>query len=78
MQNNHDRSACKSIFDLSTSGTIVPGIKSDSKGIKYEVEPDLAIIGQKLTVNILGERYDCEIVEDSPYDPKNITIRADA
>jgi dimethylglycine dehydrogenase len=41
------------------------------------VEPDLANIGQKLTVNILGDRYNCEIVEDSPYDPKNITIRAD-
>ena len=42
------------------------------------VEPDLAHIGQKLTVNIVGERYDYEIVEDSPYDSKNITIRVDA
>jgi dimethylglycine dehydrogenase len=59
-----------------TSGGYSVAFKK-SIGMGY-VEPDLAIIGQKLTVNILGERYDCEIVEDSPYDPKNITIRADA
>ena len=59
-----------------TSGTMSPSL-GKSIGMGY-VEPDLANIGQKLTVNILGERYDCEIVEDSPYDSKNITIRVDA
>ena len=45
-----------------------------SIGMGY-VAPELASVGQKLTVNILGDLYPCEIVEDSPYDPKNETIR---
>jgi len=28
-------------------------------------------------VKMLGELWDAEIVEDSPYDPKNATIRID-
>ena len=47
-----------------------------SIGMGY-VNPELAKVGQKLTVNILGNLYSCEIVKDSPYDPKNITIRTD-
>ncbi len=47
-----------------------------SIGMAY-VDPGVANVGQKLTVNILGDRYDCEIVQDSPYDPKNETIRVD-
>ena len=47
-----------------------------SIGLGY-VDPALANVGQKLMINILGNRYPCEIVEDSPYDPKNATIRVD-
>jgi dimethylglycine dehydrogenase len=45
-------------------------------GIGY-VRPDLAVIGQKLQVRMLRELWNAEIVEDSPYDPKNATIRQD-
>jgi dimethylglycine dehydrogenase len=45
-------------------------------GIGY-VRPDLAKVGQKLKVRMLTELWDAEIVEDSPYDPKNVTIRKD-
>jgi dimethylglycine dehydrogenase len=45
-------------------------------GIGY-VRPDLAKVGQKLKVRMLTELWDAEIVEDSPYDPKNETIRKD-
>jgi dimethylglycine dehydrogenase len=45
-------------------------------GIGY-VRPDLAKVGQKLKVRMLTELWDAEVVEDSPYDPKNETIRAD-
>jgi dimethylglycine dehydrogenase len=43
-------------------------------GIGY-VRPDLAVTGQALKVRMLGELYACTITEDSPYDPKNETIR---
>ena len=43
-------------------------------GIGY-VRPDLAVTGQKLKVRMFRELWDAEIVEDSPYDPKNETIR---
>ena len=45
-------------------------------GIGY-VRPDLAVTGQKLQVRMQCELWSAEIVEDSPYDPKNATIRAD-
>lgn len=41
------------------------------------VKPEFSNVGQRLMINILGERYACKVVEDSPYDPKNTTIRID-
>jgi len=48
-----------------------------SIGMGY-VTPDLAVVGQKLKVRMQNELWDCEIVEDSPYDPANAKIRVDA
>ncbi|MCP5088942.1 MAG: FAD-dependent oxidoreductase [Rhodobacteraceae bacterium] len=45
-------------------------------GMGY-VPPELANVGQKLKVRMLGELWDAEITEDSPYDPTNTNIRAD-
>ena len=45
-------------------------------GMGY-VSPEIAEVGQKLKVKMFNELYDCEIVKDSPYDPKNETIRQD-
>ncbi len=45
-------------------------------GIGY-VEPAMAEVGRKLKVRMLNELWDAEIVEESPYDPKNETIRKD-
>ncbi|SMR81574.1 dimethylglycine dehydrogenase [Aliiroseovarius halocynthiae] len=45
-----------------------------SIGMGY-VSPELAVSGQKLKVKIMGELYDAEVTVDSPYDPKNETIR---
>ena len=47
-----------------------------SIGMGY-VNPDLANVGQKLKVRMQGALWDAEIVEDSPYDPKNEVIRLD-
>ncbi len=47
-----------------------------SIGMGY-VPPALAVVGQKLQVRMLGELWEAEIVEDSPYDPKNASIRVD-
>ncbi len=43
-------------------------------GIGY-VRLELAEVGTKLQVRMFRELYDCEVVEDSPYDPTNATIR---
>ncbi|MGB0505987.1 MAG: GcvT family protein [Pikeienuella sp.] len=43
-------------------------------GIAY-VRPDLAEVGTKLQMKQLGELWDAEVVEESPYDPTNATIR---
>ncbi|MBL4805968.1 MAG: FAD-dependent oxidoreductase [Rhodobacteraceae bacterium] len=45
-----------------------------SIGMGY-VKPELAEIGRKLTVKMQNKLWNAEIVEDSPYDPTNITIR---
>jgi len=47
-----------------------------SIGIGY-VTPELAVPGTKLQVKIMDQLWNCEVVEDSPYDPKNTTIRVD-
>ncbi len=47
-----------------------------SIGMGY-VRPDLAAPGTKLKVKMLDRLWDAEITEDSPYDPKNATIRKD-
>lgn len=46
-----------------------------SIGIGY-VKPALAEVGTKLKVRMLNALWDAEVVEDSPYDPTNATIRA--
>ncbi|GGA15768.1 GcvT family protein [Neptunicoccus cionae] len=43
-------------------------------GLGY-VSPELAVVGQKLQVRMLGELWEAEVVEDSPYDPTNANIR---
>ncbi|MBC8408060.1 MAG: aminomethyl transferase family protein, partial [Rhodobacteraceae bacterium] len=45
-------------------------------GMGY-VSEKLAIVGQELEVLIMGKRWAAKIVEDSPYDPKNESIRVD-
>lgn len=47
-----------------------------SIGMGY-LPPELAVSGQKLKVKMLGELWDAEVTVDSPYDPKNTTIRVD-
>ena len=45
-------------------------------GMGY-VRPDLAEVGTKLQVRMFRQLFDATVVEDSPYDPKNATIRID-
>ncbi|MEZ5750927.1 MAG: FAD-dependent oxidoreductase [Paracoccaceae bacterium] len=45
-------------------------------GMGY-VEPDLAVVGQKLKVKMLLQEWEAVVVEDSPYDPTNANIRID-
>ena len=47
-----------------------------SIGMGY-VKPAHAAPGTKLKVKMQDRLWDCEVTEDSPYDPKNATIRAD-
>ncbi|MBY6201333.1 FAD-dependent oxidoreductase [Maritalea mobilis] len=47
-----------------------------SIGMGY-VRPDLAEVGTKLRVRMFDQLWDAEVVEDSPYDPSNATIRKD-
>jgi len=47
-----------------------------SIGMGY-VRPELAQPGTKLKVRMQNQLWDAEIVQDSPYDPKNETIRKD-
>lgn len=40
------------------------------------IKPDIAHVGQKLKVDILGTMYDVTIMDESPYDPENKLLRA--
>jgi dimethylglycine dehydrogenase len=48
-----------------------------SIGMGY-VRPDLAVPGTTLKVRMFDQLWDARVVEDSPYDPANATIRQDA
>ncbi len=45
-----------------------------SVGMGY-VRPDLAVPGTRLKVRMFDQLWDVEVTEDSPYDPRNETIR---
>ncbi len=47
-----------------------------SIGMGY-VTPELAVPGTRLQVRMLNQLWEAEVTEDSPYDPKNTTIRVD-
>ncbi|QUJ76825.1 FAD-dependent oxidoreductase [Sulfitobacter albidus] len=47
-----------------------------SIGMGY-VSPEVAEVGTMLKVKMFDRLYDAQIVEDSPYDPKNARIRVD-
>ena len=40
------------------------------------LRPDLAVTGTKVSIRILGERFDATVIEESPYDPENARLRA--
>ena len=40
------------------------------------VKPDLANVGEKLKVDILGKMYEATILEESRYDSDNKLLRA--
>mgnify|MGYP005997500523 CR=1 FL=1 len=39
------------------------------------VKPEHAPVGTRLKVKMFDQLWDAEVVEDSPYDPTNATIR---
>ena len=47
-----------------------------SIGMGY-VSPEHATVGTRLKLRMQRQLWDAEIVEDSPYDPKNTVIRVD-
>jgi dimethylglycine dehydrogenase len=47
-----------------------------SIGMGY-VKPEHAEVGTKMKVKMFDQLWDAEVVEDSPYDPKNANIRVD-
>ena len=40
------------------------------------VKPEFSKVGTRLSMDILGTRYNVQVIEDSPYDPQNNRIRA--
>jgi len=67
-----------------TDGTRVGRLTSGGYSVHFEksiglgyVKPEHSEIGTKLQVKMLGQLWDAEIVQDSPYDPKNEVIRKD-
>ena len=40
------------------------------------VTPEAAQVGTALEIEILGKRYTAKVIEESPYDPENKSLRA--
>ena len=52
------------------------GFRLDKSLAMAMVRPDLAEVGMKLEIDILDRRLSATVVEESPYDPTNETLRA--
>ncbi|MEJ6508870.1 MAG: FAD-dependent oxidoreductase [Octadecabacter sp.] len=65
----------KKVGRLTSGGYSVAFGKSIGMGY---LSPELAVVGTKVKVRIFRELWDAEVVQDSPYDPKNETIRKNA
>lgn len=66
------------LLDGKMIGRLTSGGYSVSQGRQIGigfVRPDLAVPGQKLHLRMFRELWPAEVVEDSPYDPSNETIR---
>jgi len=64
----------KRVGRLTSGGYSVAFEKSIGMGY---VPPELSEVGTKLKVRMFRELWDAVVVEDSPYDPKNASIRVD-
>jgi dimethylglycine dehydrogenase len=64
----------KKVGRLTSGGYSVAFEKSIGMGY---LPPELAVVGQKLKVRMFRELWDAEVVQDSPYNPNNSTIRVD-
>ena len=63
-----------SVIGRATGGDYVFRLgKSKALGM---VKPELAKVGKKLKIDILGKMHEASIVEDSPYDAENKLLRA--
>ena len=52
------------------------GFRLDKSIALAMVKPDLANVGEKLKVDILGKMYEATILEESPFDVENKLLRA--
>ena len=52
------------------------GFRLDKSIALAMVKPDLANVGEKLQVDILGKIHDATILDESPYDAENKLLRA--
>ena len=52
------------------------GFRLDKSIALAMVKPNLANVGEKLKVDILGKMYEATILEESPYDVENKLLRA--
>ena len=72
----------EALYDV--DGTRIGRLTSGGYSVAFEksigmgyVVPEAAEIGRKVQVKIQDKLWPAQIVEDSPYDPKNTTIRVD-
>ena len=63
-----------SVIGRATGGDF--GFRLDKSIALAMIKPDLANIGQKLKIDILGKMHDATVLEESPYDPENKLLRA--
>jgi dimethylglycine dehydrogenase len=52
------------------------GFRLDKSIALAMVKPEMANVGEKLKVDILGKMYDATVLDESPYDAENKLLRA--
>ena len=74
---NESLNNSKALKNLVIIKNVINSLKENNKDFLTRIDESIYNeIGKELEINILGKKYNCLIINESPYDEENIKIKA--